>query len=222
MYKTIVTYIFNDTPGSFKFIYNKIADSSASFNARFDDITQLFQSLKHENTILKSKIVQLETKIDDLEQLAKNKSVDIIGLPMQRNNNDVLKTTLQLFSSGLNVAVKEDDIESVFQLKSRDNKPGKVIVSFTNSSTRNTVLQAKRKNKNLSTGCLNLNLNNVNLIYINECMTKYKYSIFKKAKEFKKSKHFKYLWSRNGRIMLRKFEGDAVRVINNLADLEAL
>lgn len=207
---------FNDIPGSFKFIYTKLSECSSSLNSKFDEILHLFDSLQKENMKLKSKIVQLEIKVDYLEQITKNKSLDIIGLPVLHNNDDVINTTLQLFSCGLNVAVNDTDIVSIVQYKNS----GKIVVEFRSAATRNAVLQAKRKIKNLSSKCINLNVDNI--IFINECLTKIKYDLFKRAKEIKKSKHYKYLWLRNGNIMLRKCEGEEVKIINNLSDLAAL
>lgn len=42
------------------------------------------------------------------------------------------------------------------------------------------------------------------------------------AKITKKEKHFKYIWLRNGKVMMRKSDADQVIVINSLDDLKIL
>ncbi|KAG8260555.1 hypothetical protein J6590_094385, partial [Homalodisca vitripennis] len=42
------------------------------------------------------------------------------------------------------------------------------------------------------------------------------------AREKKSEKHYTYLWIRGGKILMRKAEGEPVKVVTSLADLDKL
>lgn len=60
---------------------------------------------------------------------------------------------------------------------------------------------------------------NNNRIYFNEFLTSNRKRLLVKAKLFAKSNDYKYVWSRGGKIFIRKSEGDVLKHINNLSDI---
>lgn len=59
-------------------------------------------------------------------------------------------------------------------------------------------------------------------VYVNESLSPAKRKLLTAAKNVKTEKNFSYLWVRNGKIFLRKNQGDPVIVVNTLDQLDKL
>ncbi|KAG8271835.1 hypothetical protein J6590_054665 [Homalodisca vitripennis] len=59
-------------------------------------------------------------------------------------------------------------------------------------------------------------------IYINESLSPGRRRLLNAAREKKSEKHYTYLWIRGGKILMRKAEGEPVKVVTSLADLDKL
>ena len=57
-------------------------------------------------------------------------------------------------------------------------------------------------------------------IYINESLTPYRKRLFNRILEFKRTHNYKYLWTNNGRIMLRESESSQPQCFVSYADFD--
>lgn len=79
--------------------------------------------------------------------------------------------------------------------------------------------------RDFSTTDINLTAKPAEPIYINESLSYSRRQLFNAARELKKEKKFKFLWVRNGRILLRAEEGAKAIVIttmDQIADLRKI
>lgn len=207
---------------SLKEILIQLKQNSLSMEKRFDSLDKAMvriDELIKENAVLKNRISSLEVKLDRVEQLSLNNSVEIVGLPLIQDEKLIKNAVMSLVKVGLKYSCDNDAIVDCFRVKNNiSNKPGKVIVRFKNSDTKSDILSASRKTK-LSSKIID---NSDNVIYINQRITKFKRDLFVKAKEIKLKLKYKYLWMRDATIMMRKLDGGRINYINSLADLGKL
>lgn len=188
-----------------------------------DNLKKSLIELKNENVILKNEIIVLNDRVDNLEQSALNNSVDIIGFPFIKDSNVLQSAVLNLFCDSMNVEIKSENIVSCYQKKMSKEIDSKsiVCVKFNSSLKKDIVMRAKKilKNKSIVFNGDSDEQTNVEC-YINNSMTAKKRHIFNVANKMKKQHKVKYLWFRNGRILMRFEDGSEIKVINDLMDLE--
>lgn len=79
------------------------------------------------------------------------------------------------------------------------------------------------KRRNLSTKTsTDLGFSISNRIYINESLTPLSRAIFAEAKSFRDQHHFKFLWTKNGKVCLKKDESQQsiARVFDSMEEFE--
>lgn len=213
---------FSDSITSFKFIYDQLKKNELTFTKRFDGIDILLtkiEGLQLENHNLKKKVADLEWRIDSFEQSTRANTLEIFGLPdaITADKTKLSELTVKLINTGLNLHIDTSAVQSIFKVNSQRMK--KVIIKFRDHQVRDSILVAKRKQR-VTTDCIGL-LPSVE-IFINENLTKSRSHLYAEARKRKKMSHFKYLWIRNGNILVRKTEGCEAKLIKSVSDLDEI
>lgn len=122
--------------------------------------------------------------------------------------------------------LKKEDIDEAFRIqknknyKSSNNNDTPVMVTFLRKKDRESFLSMRRR-RSIFTDEVNIH-GKRSQIFINEHLTKESKELLWKAKKIKTEKNFKFLWIKNGNILLRKTENSEVIKINAEEDLEKL
>lgn len=183
------------------------------------------ESLKSENRLLREKISILEASVDDLEQKSKNLSIEIHGVP--EIDEPITETVTKIFKNGLGLHSVENSINHCFRFKTKSKSNNLtnygIVVNFSNQHIKDEIIGKKSKNKKfLTTKLLNASQTKPAPIYINECLTNTRKKLLNAAKLFQKDNGYKYVWTRNGKIMIKKSDDDKTIVIRNKQNLDDL
>ena len=152
-----------------------------------------------------------ELTIDNIPYSKDEDLTEIINAIAKTKNLDNPATT------SLRALSKNQDITTT--------KPPKIIVKFSNEHEKE---QFKRR------GPSDLTLDSIEykkfpdtaqgnqIIYINENLPIHTRNLFYHTRKFKREHDFKFAWTKNGTILLRKDEDSTVFHIESLADLKAV
>jgi uncharacterized protein YoxC len=224
---------------------NGLKDSVQFLSKKFDDVFKKVEELDNkvshvtlENKHLKAELLRLSTivdqqsnELDEIEQYSRRDCVEISGLP-QENDEDLNKLVVKI-GSLMDVELDERDISISHRLpKSRSenqqvnrsaaNASAKIIVKFTRRDTKAKFYQGRLRLKDKTTRDLGFLRSPEHKLYISESLSPRKNQLFKKCLKFKRDKFFRYIWTYNGRIYLRKNSTSPTHAINVVADLEKL
>lgn len=188
--------------------------------SRIDDLSASNESLKKANE-------ELKYKLNDLEQYGRRNTVEIHGVPEPRDEN--ILTTIMHVGLALNFKLSKQMIDACHRLRQKPgtaNEPRRIILKFISRYDKDELLKARSVKRNFSTRDLS-SLPGIGdmpdkPIYIFESLTQLNKMIFAKCREFQKVNNIKYLWVRNGKILMRKTNNSAVfavRAVNDLADV---
>lgn len=198
---------------------------------------QKIEQLEEKNQFLSNKLIAMESRINILEQKELSSSVDFVGIP-DINKNNCREKVMEVIKTGLSLDnFNEEDISECFIKKKKTNfadvlseKYGEsssatktplsiVAVKFTSEAIKRKILKQKYNiKKKLNAGIFG-DLHANQPIYINEAMTVYMRELYSKVQLQKRNKNFKFVWVRNGSILLRKKEGDKAIVIRTISDI---
>lgn len=150
------------------------------------------------------------------------------GVPEILNEN-IYESVLKVCNIGLKLNVQKNDIKKCFRVKSKQHNSNpndtkrnksKVVVIFDRKSNKDLILKNWRESKNLL--AKNCGFDESNKVYIQETLSMYKKTLLFKTKELKNNGSVKYVWVRDGSIMVRKEEGGVIVHINTIFDLDKI
>ncbi|XP_046971286.1 uncharacterized protein LOC124538279 [Vanessa cardui] len=195
----------------------------AEFNKRVDTVEDRMTSLEDKylkineegkNSQISETIALLKAEINDREQGTLLNDVQISGVPEQKGENVVHLT--QAISRKLGMTLDPRDIVSAERVgfhhqlsPNEDRRPRLVVVRLARRSLRDDLIKSARVRRGIDTsGIID---GNPSRIYINEHLTRANRLLFYKAREEGKRHGWRYIWSRDGRIFMRRETDAAVQ-----------
>ena len=209
-------------------------------NAKYEELLEMMKSskeerkaLKDENKILKATIRSIESSLEsvtrvnnDLEQYTRKECVEIRGIPVaatpsEEQTNNIVTNVGKL----LGMDITQNDISVSHQMPQSQKHKGKpgppaIIVKFTRRDVKDNFYRARKQLKDLTTR--DLGYSEKNKIYLAESLTERNRILFKDCLKVKKDMEFKFIWTLDGKIFMRKDKDSAVRHINNKEDLQKI
>ncbi|XP_028403937.1 uncharacterized protein LOC114526521 [Dendronephthya gigantea] len=151
---------------------------------------------------LQQKADASEDELESLKQYIRRDMLEIHGIPVTEgeNTNDIILNIAKLADH--TSALKQDDISISHRLPSRQGQIPAIIVKFVRRDTRDKVYKLRR---NLFTKTsADLGFPEESRIYINESLTQKGRDLLWAVKEYKRENHYKYVWTKFGKVFLKK------------------
>lgn len=212
---------FND---SYELLYKKIDDANTSLEQHRKEMQEYsakMDKLEAENMVLRKQITQLETRFEEVEQYTRKNCVEIQGIPKEKNEDVV--DIVQKVGDMVGFKIETNMIDNCHRLYSKQDgsAPG-IIVKFTRFLDKEEFLAKKRAKRELSTRYMGLKSDI--RIFVNESLSPARRKLHFLARGAKKEKGYTFLWTRGGKIFMRKNADVSSKVItiNRPEDLDKL
>lgn len=200
----------------------EIKDSIQLLSQKYDDI--LSRQVKQETVIsslnkrvgkleadgTSGDIQQLKATVNDLEFRSRRLNIEVHGIPATPNE-DLLRRLNDVAKIANLPDLTGNDIGAIHRLPSKPNRIPGIIVRFAQQSTRDKWLGKRKVLRDASSG-----------VSITENMTQQNRELLRCAKDWAQNNGYRFSWHCNGKILVRKREGDNAVVIRCLADLDKL
>lgn len=187
-----------------------IQRSMTFLNDQYENFKVKVESLEKERKQHLTQIASLESKIEDMERNSKSSTIEIrnVLIPKERETKDDLCNIVQKTCQALKVNVQQSTIRDVYRIKNKSGK-GTIIAEFTSVLLKNEVIQGvKLHNKEHSQQRLtsaDIGLPGlITPVYVSEALTNKGRRLFFLARDIAKTQEYKFCWTRNGIIYLRK------------------
>ena len=134
--------------------------------------------------------------------------LEIVGIPVQKdeNTNAIVQEVAKLLKVTITASDKLE-LETLHRLQTKNElKPPPIIIRFVSRDIRNKLFSNRRNARNADFS--NFSVNGVGSIFINENLTYHKKQLFWKSKQKAKETGFKFYWTLNGNVFVRKSEDD--------------
>ena len=164
---------------------------------------------------------EFTARINNMEQRSRINNIEIVGL----DKPGVDETDLELSQSFLNdvmeAGIEESDIEALHEVPSRRKDKKRVIICHLKSRkkrddllNRKAVHQKKLRERNEAFGS--------SRVYVNEHLSPGNRKLFAMASQKKFEMKFKFLWTKNGVVFVRKDENANVIKIESPDDIDKM
>lgn len=185
------------------------------------DYEKNFETLKQENVDLNLKVIHLESKVDELEQYSRTNCLEINGIPEEKSENMI--ELVKKIGNFLEVPLSEDDVDVCHRLGvNQEERHRGIIIKFVRRSMKEEFIRKRKIKRNFNSHDIGFTDRPNNVIYINESLSQPRRRILNEARALKKDKQYSFVWVKNGRIFLRKSEGDKAIVLTSIEQVAAL
>lgn len=208
---------------AFEFVHEKMNEQKCAFDSQskaINEYMKLVDRLRDENIMLRKKVQVLEAKVDDNEQYLRSNMVEIHGVP---EGEEDPYAVVQKVGTALDMTITREMIDVCHRLGKPQgtDRPAAIIVSFVRRETKHIMLKKRKEKKNVSALHVGYS-HSTNPIYINESLTPTRRKLFLAARAAKKREGFAHLWTRNGKMFMRREDRGAVRTIASMDDIAAV
>lgn len=200
-----------------------------SIKKEMDSQASQMQKLKEENLSLHESVNELHGRLSDLEndfskqeQWARIKNIEVVGVP--ENNKESLSHIIGMLAEHTGVKVTSDDLVFVNRVQAKragGGRPRAIVAQFKERATKDTLLSAFKKCRSITTKDIGMDGDH-RKIYINEHLTVKNKVLLSKTKDLAKEAGYKFVWSKNCRIYMRKSENSPFILITKESDLKSI
>lgn len=226
---------FNKELSSLKNEIENVRSSMDFMNEKFEDamrgqatLAKEMEEIKTQNEILKGTVNLLNTKLNLLEQNSRMNNVEVQCVPESKNEN--LNTIIIQIAKTVGCSLTEENITHCTRVAKNDKtntRPRAIIAQLSSIRLRDSFLAAaitfnklNKENK--------LNSSHIGIagekkpIYIMEHLSPANKSLHAAARIKSKELGYKYVWTRNGRIFMRKSDNTPYIVVKDTDFLNKL
>lgn len=219
--------------------FQDLRNTLACHNSRIDTLEEKVVTLEREITTKQDAVGHYQAEINKLkcelsarDQELLSNDIEISNVP--ENDGENPSHLLALIGSKLGIALDERDIvyaERVGPKQARgggaggtNNGPGSrarsrpIIVRLTRRAVRDDLLRNMRVRRGANTADFGLAAES-RPFYINERLTKYNRVLLHKAREARTRLHWRFVWTKRGRIFVKEDEGKPTYTIRSEDDL---
>ena len=236
---------------SMKFLntsFEEIKTKVGNLENRLDDVVKENNFLKKEssrlskeNTNLANLTNNLSRDLNDIQQYLRRDCCEITGLPVVHgeNTNDLVKRVgllmdLELQDDDISVSHRLPKNEASYSSRLNDGTVSsgrivdkalqfpKIIVKFVKRDTKELFYKSRKKLSGKTTKDIDLGRISDNNIYISESLTAKNRVLFKECLKFRRNYKFKFIWTNQGRVYMRRDKDSPSKIISCQADLEGL
>lgn len=213
--ETSVKYLSNQCDDMFRYY----SETKAEMAVILDENKQLRQELCD----IKNRTKMIEDGQARQEQWARAQNIEVIGVPETKDESAVELIIKVAAQTG--VKLQSSEIEFAHRVQPR--RPASagasraIVARFRQRSTKDAVVAASRKHRNITSKELGMG-GEIKKIYVNEHLTKENKQLLKLCKEKSSQYHYKYVWTKNCRIYMRKTDTSPPFPILSLQDLDKI
>lgn len=217
--------------GALDYIKTQVGELTKSVNfhtAQYEDYHKTVKGLIEENkaTQVELQVVMntladvkkeneaLRARVDDMEQEARAKDVEIVGFPETQGEH--LATIVKVIGQKAGTEVLPEDIDYVERVP-QEKKPRPLLVQFKTRKVKETFLKKAREAR-FKANAFNDQFSD-GPIFVNEHLTHERKKLIYEARKKKNELIYKYLWTKGGVIFLKKTDESSVIRVTTEKDL---
>lgn len=183
------------------------------------NLRKLLREGEAERVEMRERLERLESIVESIEVEKIENNVIITGVERQSGSEKARDVVMKIFKKVLK-DVREESVVKAYRMNDRrENSP--LIVQLERKEQKVELLKARREMGSITTIECSLK-GKTSHIYINEQLTPYTNDLFYKARGVKREKKYQHLWTRDGKIYIRKDDNSERIRIRNKPDLGRL
>lgn len=210
---------FSDDIKSLQASLSSMHDENAELRNQLKDCRSDSSTLREQLNVLESRVTNMEREYRKQEQWSRLQNLEIIGVP-EKSDESLLEVVTTL-TKHVGLELQAGDVEFAHRVQPRKagtGRPRSIVLRLKNRITKDSILSAARKCRNLNTLDLAFGWERRS-IYVNEHLTPQNKALLNACKTRARDSGYKFTWTRNCRIYTRKDEKSPPILISTELDL---
>ena len=202
--------LLSDQHDNFKITTDNFMKDNLKMRKELEDLQgKIKQSEKHASSAMDA--------VNDLEQYGRRDMIEISGIPRE-TDEQVEDMVVNMFHKIGLQSLNNSDIDASHRISKKDN--ASIIVKFRSRKIREMAFNLRANLKNKHTHDLGIALHRAPArLFINESLSRSNKSLFSEAHVFRKLHGIKYLWTKNGKVFMRRTDSSNIILIKSSHDL---
>lgn len=184
------------------------------------EFKKLLKEETRERECMKSRIRQLEDIVERNEKDKIKTNIIVTGIEQKNGKEENLADVVDKMFRALNIKIEKSDVVACKRKEVNGDCPP-IIVTLMSKEKKEKILEARKAAGSIKTKECGLAGRN-NEIYINEQLSPHTANLFYHSRQTKKEKNYKYVWTRDGNIYIKKSDTSRKIKISNIDDLTSL
>lgn len=215
--KVFITEQFNELKEQIK----EVQSSQSFINAQFEDLKDAVNNLELRVKRVESvtpDLMVLTKRVEELEQRSRMNNIEVRGLPESPKENCILASCR--IGDVLGIENPKMSVIAAHRVPSLNkNVPKPLIIRLDSNSAREKWLSAFRKNKSLTAHDIATSFPK-SRVFLNEHLSPHNRKLLADTKKEAKLHGFKYVWTRDAKIFVRREDGGKISRIRNEEDIK--
>lgn len=165
------------------------------------------------NEVLRNELNLVNMQTWKNAQYSRRETLEIVGIDSGINEMQVC----EFLTKAVNVDVSPDDIVACHPLPSPNKN--KIIVKFLNRKKSDSVLNNRKRLKDLNLSQFNFNFQVGSNVFVNESLCQYYKFLWSNLKRLKYERKIHSFWIRNGTLKYRKEEAGTIFSVYHMSEL---
>lgn len=193
-------------------MYERLLKDNSDLKTTIAHQAKVINEIQAENLILKN-------EVDNIAQYSRRNIVEVHGI--KDMTNDSCLNILCAIARKIDMQIDEREIDTCHVINTLSSRPNKAVFKFVRKVIRDEFLEKCRKAM-LSEKDVFMDSATNNRIYVNEQLSPHFRQLMGRANSKRKQLSWRYIWTVNGKIKVRKDNGTPVIVINSESDLDKI
>lgn len=211
-------------------IKSEIEESASLMNMKYEEIRSKMVKLENERIEQQEYINKLERKFLDVQENQRSASFELRNIPIKEKEDslDLLKLVTET-GKCLKVDIKSEEIRDVYRTRTKQGPSKLIVVELKSVIQKNNLLQAARDYNKGKTKENKLNSVTIGCsgecvpVYISDRLPPTARQLFYEARKFASANNYQFCWCADGKIFLRKKEGEKIiRILSEKTFLDLL
>lgn len=209
--------------------HQEIEKSIEFIGAQVEDMGSKVSTLEKMCKINEDEIVVLKEEIENLHRNSRIACLELRNVPSKpKETKEDLTAMVENLCKTLKVNISAGNIKDIYRIPGKAGKPGPILTEMSGSMVKQTILKAskdfniKQHNNETKLNASYLGLDSSEPIYIAEHLTAKANRLLFLARDFAKTNSYKFCWTTNGKVFMRKAEGSNMILVKSEAQIQAL
>lgn len=213
----------SDLKNSLIFISEKFDETNKLLeqtNKHYNEMRTEVEDLRRKNSELSQEVKDMGIRLRHMEQYSRKCNVEIAGVPVTANEDPI--AVVEDIGKAIGTTLCRDEVAAAHRVPSfRSGRTPNLIVQFTTRMTRDLWITKAKERKNMTADAINGSFPKTR-VFIGEHLTLETKVLLAGAKDKCKEIGWKYVWCREGKIFVRRCDGERCVRVDSRDDLAKL
>ncbi|CAH2097002.1 unnamed protein product [Euphydryas editha] len=201
----------------------------SSIKAQYDGIRERIDSLESERGEVRKSMAELERRLEEGLYMSRSSAVEVRNVTESKNETERdLIGMIEKLGNTLGTAIKDHDIRDIYRRPGKRGSPKAIVVEFNSVQMKSSFITAVRRFNKSKQASSRLNRKHVGMlddnspIYVDEHLPYSTRKLFFQARDFAKENNFKFCWTAQGKVLVRKDSNSKYKHIKSEKSLSDL